>query len=261
MQICDRDWMNGLWSAYSLNKMANINFSLVVLSSPPISQRVKSIYRKLFPGVVFADESIDDSDVTNFLKDKSETLLGLWKTGNYFTLPKVVHTAIIAKTDRVITLDPDVLFFEEPSELLHEYETHPFDLGILNSLRSNPPHSDGSFCINPKCAMTISGLQLPLNFGTGLGVICPSLFSWPDFEQILSKCEIIEGYEFMLDQTLIGISAARNGFRRLPSERYAIEPVKEFKGTIARHYYSKTRDLMYVEGMPKLVQQLNSRVT
>jgi len=59
---------------------------------------------------------------------------------------------------------------------------------------------------------------------------------------------------FMADQTLLGIMCAAHGLETLPVERYAIKPVATLAGVVARHYYAKTRDLLYLEGIPALIR-------
>ena len=57
-----------------------------------------------------------------------------------------------------------------------------------------------------------------------------------------------------IDQTIIALASLTQGWRSLPPERYAIEPVESLAGVVARHYYSKTRDLLYLEGIPRLIK-------
>ena len=61
----------------------------------------------------------------------------------------------------------------------------------------------------------------------------------------------------MIDQTITGIWAAEHGYDELDDGRYAVRPVESLDGVVARHYYSKTRDLMYVEGIRTLRKTTN----
>ena len=60
---------------------------------------------------------------------------------------------------------------------------------------------------------------------------------------------------FLADQTLAMLMSVAGGWRPLPPVRYAIHPVTTCDGVIARHYYSKTRDLLYTEGLPRLLRE------
>ena len=58
----------------------------------------------------------------------------------------------------------------------------------------------------------------------------------------------------MLDQTIFAILCLARGWHPLPTERYVLEPVDDLGGVVARHYFGKTRDLLYLEGIPKLIE-------
>ena len=58
----------------------------------------------------------------------------------------------------------------------------------------------------------------------------------------------------MIDQTIMALFSLARGWESLPTDRYVLEPVDDLTGVVARHYFGKTRDLMYLEGLPRLIK-------
>jgi hypothetical protein len=259
MQVCARDWRNGLWTIFSLSHFAAVPFRLVILSQPPIGPEAKNAYRSLFPGVLFADEEVSDRDVCGKLESIAPKLLSMWATKRFFTLPKVIESSLIARNEKIVCLDPDVAFFQRPTELLEDLRSPISDFGCFNSVAAHPAHRNGLYAIDPNLLAEATRIELPHNFAIGLGVVAPSLYPWEEIDASLRVCNVLSGFEFMMDQTLSGIACAVHGFRRLPVDQYAIDPVTSLSGVVARHYYAKTRDLMYLEAIPFLRRLLKKR--
>lgn len=252
LQVCTRDWLNGHWTLRSLALHVNAPFRLVLLHDGNLDARARASYESCFPGVVVTRRDEIGEAVTSLLAEASPTLLKMWMTGRYFTLPKVVESALLALNDSILHIDPDVLFFDRPTELL---EPLPTGIGARWNLPRDKGHADGMFCFTPRLIEETCGLRPPVPFGTGLGRWTPSHMPWQAVENLLSRHQPEDWLIFMLDQTLIALHAAANGWQPLPRERYAIEPVESLEGVVARHYFGKTRDLMYVEGMRFLLKQ------
>lgn len=251
MQVCARDWINGHWTIRSLARNADMPFRLVLLHDGNLDARARASYESCFPGVVATRRDEMGDAVSDLLGGAAPTLLQMWMTGRYFTLPKVVESALLARNDSILHIDPDVLFFDRPTELL---EPLPLRVGARWNLPRDKGHADGMFCFAPDLIEEASGLRPPVPFGTGLGRWTPSSMPWQTVEKLLSRHRPAEWLIFMLDQTLLALHAAANRWQPLPRDRYAVEPVESLEGVVARHYYGKTRDLMYVEGMRRMVK-------
>jgi hypothetical protein len=177
-------------------------------------------------------------------------------SGDYPTLAKVIDSVLLAANERVVFLDPDVLFFDTPRELLG---------GIQNldgvSARWNFPtrevNQDALYSCNyAELNGALEG-DLPRRFQIGLGVYDTQIVDFDLLNRLLHEVpEIRTGMPFMIDQTVFGVLAARHGYHPLPSDKYVTDPVETLEGVVARHYHSDTRDLMYVEGLPFVSERL-----
>ncbi len=256
MQVCARDWLNGLWTLSSFYYFSNKSFRLVLLHDGWLNSNksILNIYKRHFPGIIVYNRQ----DLISKVKDKilpiAPTIANMWLDGRYFTLAKVVDSFLLCKNRYYLSVDPDVLFFKRPVELLSGMQTLNGTSACWN-FPIERGHADGMFCFSPDVIQQLTGLTLPVPFGTGLGCVDSFQFDWETAESVFSQRQIPENLMFMVDQTLFALFAAKNGFVALPRNRYAIEPVSSLNGVVARHYYSKTRDLMYLEGISYLTHK------
>lgn len=258
IQICARDWLNGLWTLNSFHYFTENPFRLVLLHDGWLdtNHKIVEIYNQKFPGVI----SYKRMDLEPLVKEKfsqsAPTVMELWLERKYFTLAKVVDSFLLRRNRYYLSLDPDVLFFARPDELLNGHTTLNGKSACWNVPKTRG-HSDGMFCFTPNSIYQLTGLHVPVPFGTGLGCLDSNTFDWELAELVLSKMQIPENLIFMLDQTLFALFSAKYNFVPLSRKRYAIDPVESLEGVVARHYYGKTRDLMYIEGIKNLRQVLN----
>lgn len=256
-QICHRDWLNGIWTIMSFAYFAKQPFRLVVLQDGTVPESALNDYRRLFPGVVTADRESLGPEVEKRLGQVSPNIVEMWNSGFYCTLPKVVDSWLLARNSTVLTLDPDVLFFDRPDELLDE-SLVTGKLAILNHVNNGGDGISGHFCLDADELKDRTGIELPHHFGIGLGRLNLDFYRWETCEKVFNECPPAGNVKhFMIDQTITGIWAAEHGYDELDKGRYAVRPVENLNGVVARHYYSKTRDLMYVEGVRTLRKTTN----
>jgi len=254
LQICRRDWLNGLWTLRSFSIFSQQPFRLVLLHDGWLDNEsyVVHSYLKQFPGVITYKRSSLLSRVKTEIHPESPSLARLWEDGSYFTLPKVIDSFLLSTNQCYLQLDPDVLFFDYPYDLLMSL-TQLNDQSSCWNLPNDKGHADGLFCFTPE-EIAICGYQVPVPFGTGLGSVNKTKFDWNLADQVFSTLSIPATLKFMVDQTFFALMAAKHGFIPLPKQKYAVDPVTSLEGIVARHYYGKTRDLMYIEGLKKLSQ-------
>ena len=252
VQVCKRDWINGIWTIMSFAHYAKQPFRLVMLHDETVPEFAWDHFRRLFTGVVIADREKLRPEVEEKLEPLSPTVVEMWKSGYYVTLPKIVDSWLLAKNKTVLTLDADVLFFDYPEELLDESKVSG-QLAILNYVDTAGPWRAAYYCIDANALQDDMGIDLPSDFGLGLGRVNLEYYDWGLCEKVLSRHPLTGHVKhFMIDQTIMGMWAARSGFETLDSHRYAVRPVDNLEGVVARHYFAKTRDLMYVEGIRNL---------
>ena len=256
-QVCHRDWLNGIWTIMSFAYFAKQPFRLVILHDGSVPGFAWEHFRRLFPSVIIADRESLRPEIDKLLGVRSPNIVKMWESGEYCTLPKVVDSWVLARNQTLLTLDPDVLFFDRPNELLDESLVEK-KLAILNHVDNGGDGISGHFCLDAAELRSKTGVQLPCHFGIGLGRLNLDYYNWEFCDKILNECPPVGNVKhFMIDQTITGIWAAEHGYDELDDGRYAVRPVESLDGVVARHYYSKTRDLMYVEGIRTLRKTTN----
>lgn len=252
VQVCHRDWLNGIWTIMSFAYFAKQPFRLVMLQDGTVPELAWDHFRRLFPGVVIADRESLRTEVEKRLGTVSPTIVEMWQSGEYCTLPKVVDSWLLAKNKTIVTLDSDVLFFDFPKELL-DTSSVGNQLAIYNYIEYKDWGREASYAHDAEELEREMGISLPYDFIIGLGRVNLDYFDWELCEKVLSKHPPRGRVKhFTIDQSIMGIWAAAHSFSHLDKKRYAVNPVENLDGVVARHYIGKTRDLMYVEGIRNL---------
>lgn len=258
MQICQRDWINGIWTLKSFYYFVNLPFRLVLLHDGsldlPQFSYIKKTYKELFPGVVIYSRSHIGQLIQAYFCDKFPTLNKMWHSKRFITLPKILDSFVLSNNEYYLSLDPDVMFFGYPKELI-EFIEQRNQLAACWNIPQYRGHSDGMYCFTREEVYRLTNYHLPTSFGTGCGTVNRKAFDWHLVEEVFSQLPILPNHDFMVDQTIAGLFSAKYGYHPLPRHRYTIEPVDNLHGVITRHYFSKTRDLMYVEGVRYLYNQ------
>lgn len=253
--VCERDWLNAFWTLHTFRHFSGIPFRLVVLQDGWLDDRgdIRRAFKRSFPGAIVEDR---DELASRVCSEVGGPLSEMWTSGEYPTLAKVVDSVLLTENERVIFVDPDVLFFDKPKELIQG--VHSLN-GV--SARWNFPirevNRDALYSCSYAELNNELGAELPDEFQIGLGVYATRFVDFEQINHILREVPgIRSGMPFMIDQTVFGILAARHGYQPLPTDRYVTDPIGTLDGVVARHYHSATRDLMYVEGLPAVSEQL-----
>jgi hypothetical protein len=252
-QVCSRDWLNALWTLKSFGFSAKQPFKLLVLCDRTVPPEAFECFSTHFPGAhVFACDR-PSAETRETFAQRFPDLFALREDGRFFTLPKVMDSYAHRRSDVILTIDPDVLFFAEPTEMLADLDPAREYFAHLNEprLTSDPK---GTYAIDAASLHAQFGIQLPTRFNCGLGSMNYTKMDWEFIQRVLAAVPPVPERAFMLDQTVIAIASLTQGWKPLSLDKYAIEPVDSLAGVVARHYYSKTRDLMYLEGIPKLIE-------
>jgi hypothetical protein len=258
--VCQRDWLNGIWALKSFRAAAEQRFRLVIFHDGSLSPLDLKQIHYHFPGVVIPSQDFITSRVEQRLTPLAPTVVKLRNSGKCFILRKTVDSWACAQQRWVLKIDPDVLFFRRPDELLNPEATLAGRYAAFNAHRPRS-HRDGVYCLDPEALKSQFGMDLPAEFNDGLGAVDTSLADWAFVEQVFQALPLREDLLFMTAQTVEAIFCLRRGYLQLPAERYNVEPedVAVDDVTVARHYLSKTRDRLYVEGIPRLLTMASAR--
>lgn len=253
MQVCARDWLNALWTIHSFWHAVREPFQLVIFCDSSVTEEMQAHLRHRLPGADVLSCAQIPPAVHERFADRFPEIFRLRSDRRFFTLPKVTDSFALRRHDVVLTIDPDVLFFAKPTELIADLEPSRRYFGRFNLPRRDAdPRS--AFCLDAKALHEQCGVDLPVRFNCGLGSLNYAAANWEWIEHVLKILPPDPERAFMLDQTIFWLLSERGGYETLPPERYALEPVESLNGIIARHYYGKTRDLLYTEGIPALLK-------
>jgi hypothetical protein len=255
MQVCNRDWLNAFWTLKSLRRHSDADFGLFVYLDFNVPQNVRSLFEAHFPKVHVARHDWLDEQVRTKLAPMAPTLAALWRAHYSPTLYKMVNAWVCARRERVLYLDPDVLFFAPPKELF-EYalcKSLAKELGLFNVTRMPPQDlaDPGAFCLDETEVRRAYGLTLPRDFNAGIAVLSLPALDWGFLDEAIQSHRLLPDRTLMVDQTCLAILAAKCGWERLDCSRYVVDDGVLGTATVASHYFGNSRrDAFYAEGIP-----------
>ncbi len=254
-QVCCRDWLNGIWTLKSLHAQCG-TFSLFLYLDSNVPSEARQIFEAHFPGIQIPEKPWLDERVRKKLAPIAPSIAALWRARHSPTLCKLVNMWICARNPRILYLDPDVLFYASPVELLKFVGTDDGTdrLGLFNVTDMIPESvaDTGAYSLFENDVLENYGLKLPRDFNCGLGAVRPRVLDWPFFDDVLGRLQWRPDRTLMVEQTCFALQGLRSGWERLDRKRYMVGagPVDEAVVTI--HYTGARRDLFYVEGVPRL---------
>ena len=251
MQVCARDWLNALWTLRSFRYFAGEPFQLLLLCDDTVNEETRSKLRHRLPGADVLHFNPVAPGVHEAFKDKYPALHSLRMSGQHILLPKIMDTSVLRVRDVIVSIDPDVLFFDKPTELLSDLVPSRGFFGRFNLPRKEADPR-GAFSLDPVQVRERCGIELPTRFNAGLASLNYKAARWDEVERVFAAVNPELERAFLTEQTVVWLLANAGGWEALPQERYTIEPVPSLDGVVTRHYYGKTRDLFYSEGIPRL---------
>jgi hypothetical protein len=256
-QVCRRDWLNSIWTLKSLRAQCGSAFSLFLYLDSNVPPEVRRIFEEHFPGIQIPERNWLEDQVRARMAPIAPAIAALWRARHSPTLCKLVNMWICAKNPRILYLDPDVLFYAPPAELLKFIGTDDGSnhLGIFNVTDIIPESltDTGAYSLFESDVQEIYGLKLPRDFNCGLGAIQPRMLDWPFINEVLSKLRWRPDRILMVEQTCFALQGLRSGWERLDRHRYLVGGGAALdEAVITVHYTGVRRDLFYIEGVPRL---------
>jgi hypothetical protein len=224
-----------------------------------VQPEVRKIFEAHFPGILVPENDWLDEQVRLRLAPIAPLVAGLWRAQHSPTLNKMVNAWICARRERLFYLDPDVLFFSPPSELLAAVQDGSSNhvLGLFNATELPPPDlaDCGAFCVSEAEVSQTYHLSLPRDFNAGIAVIQRGAIDWPFIDEVLSKLRWIPDRKLLWDQTCLGLLAARSGWNRLDQKRYQLSDQPNVPPVAAHYFGTNRRATFYAAGIPLVRRQ------
>lgn len=238
------DWLNLIWALKSFYAASQRHYALCIHDDGSLGAEQSSALARHFPDARIILRRQADSDVFPALASYPRCLR--FRQTNHLA-PKVFDFAHYLKSDRMLLLDSDVLFFREPAELLKRAEDMSYTKNCFNA------DDESSYTITPEVARDVLKINLIERFNSGLGLIHRDSLRREWLEEFLAVPGLADGHFWRIEQTLFALCSSKFGVELLPDE-YRVHLGKGFGQSPCRHYVGAVRHLFYGEGIGHLSQ-------
>lgn len=238
------DYINLMWALKSFYFYSQRDYSLCIHEDGTLEQEQITILRQHFPNARIILKKEADEIMRSALT--SYPASAQFRMSNHLA-PKLFDFKYFLKAERMLLLDSDILFFENPKELIDHVEDITYKKNIFNK--------DVMYGYTVPFEELQSRLDFTLipYFNSGLGLIHKDSIRTEWIEQFLHIPDLV-GHFWRIEQTLFALCSSRFGVELLPSN-YDVRLDKGIAGLPARHYVGAIRHLMYSEGVRQLINQ------
>lgn len=244
MLTSEADWLNLVWALKSFYIYSDARYAACIHDDGTLSANARSHIRRLFPDARLIDKAEADTKVAGYLSGYPRC--AEFRRTNHLA-PKIFDFLFYMRSDRMLLLDSDVLFFRRPDDLLSRIEDCNYKLNTVNE-----DVADG-YTVTPEVVEQITGLRLHRRFNSGLGLIHVESLRLDWIEEFLAIPGVLSHF-WRIEQTLFALCSSRFGTELLPEE-YRVHLKGGVGSDPCRHYVGAIRHLMYSEGLRKLVGQ------
>ena len=239
-----QDWLNLVWALKSFYWASSRHYRLCIHDDGTLDEVARQELRRHFPDARLIDRHAADHDVLPTLDAFPHCRT--FRESNHLS-PKLFDFRHYLESERMLLLDSDVLFFQDPVELLRRIEDPGYRRNSVNA------DMESAYTVHSADVRARLGIELPERFNSGLGVIHAESLKHEWIEEFLGLPGVL-GHFWRIEQTLFALCSARFGVELLPEE-YRVSLQRGTEGCVAKHYIGAVRHLMYREGMARLVRQ------
>jgi hypothetical protein len=239
-----QDWLNLIWALKSFYAASGRKYELCIHDDGSLEPSSREQLQRHFPDARLIDRETADREVLPLLERFPRCRA--FRETNHLS-PKLFDFRHFLRADRMLLLDSDVLFFENPAELLRRIEDPTYRWNSVNA------DMQSGYTVDPVAAGKRFGMTVPERFNSGLGVIHGDSLRHDWIEEFLEFPGIL-GHFWRIEQTLFALCSARYGVELLPVE-YRVSLARGLDECVAKHYVGAVRHLMYGEGIRKLTRE------
>jgi hypothetical protein len=243
-----RFW-EGVWSLHSFRRLFGPS-RLVVLSDGSLKEGSIRTLERLFPGISIPDVRANDARIDAYLEHAGLPLCREWR-GRFIFFRKLVDPLVLAKSDKIVLLDSDILHFGAPREI-QDWAANPDAVRYIADVERH------SYCAAPEVLCELCGSPLPEYFCAGYLCLPKLTVDLARIERYLAsdvfEQQRAEGkFSHVAEQTLFAMESAFTGARMLPPS-YATCPDPNLGKAVMGHFCGgeATRYWFYTKGLPLL---------
>lgn len=239
---CERDWLDLIWALKSFFATANLKFRLCIHEDGSLREESAVLLRSHFPDAQLvlrrdANERLNDEGLRKYPRCAS------LRAANVLAL-KVFDFKTYLRSDRLMLVDSDVLFFRRPEILLERILDTKYRYNSLNR------DWGMGYSVDPHATQALVPFRIQSHINAGLGLMHRHSYDFELFEWSLGLPGILS-HPHRIEQTLVALACSRFGHEFLPSE-YDVTLDKAGPTQIVKHYTGPIRHLLYREGIDRV---------
>lgn len=238
-----RDWINMLWALKSFYLRSGADYPLYIHDGGLLREQAAELLRH-FPDAALVPTDQADADVARELERRGQQRSLAYRTINPSTR-KLFDFYLFARSEHVVSIDSDIVFFESPEELL-------VPSGGVDRNRYN---RDASYWYSMSLdeLEAAFGIRPPPLINSGLSLIRTESIDFDLIDRCLENEQLFAD-RWVTEQTLHALCSAVYGVELLP-DSYLVSTTPGIpEGTVCKHYPGYFRPLLYEEGMRRLAR-------
>ncbi len=242
-----KDWLPCLWGLASFYRFSGRRDPLLIYGDGTLTPAHAEAMIRVFPNARVVDRCWIDPAM-ELLLERYPRCRQYRETQPYAL--RIIDFPSICESRFILVLDSDVLFFEEPTELITRLaDREPGDFLFQNDFQ------DAYAAPRARLAADF-GVDVPPSLNCGIMLADVSGFRYDWIEDWLGRPELVN--HCWSEQTLWAMYGARHRPLRLSDDYALVCSPGIRRGLAAKHYVKPIRDLLYVEGIPHLSALLHS---
>jgi hypothetical protein len=164
---------------------------------------------------------------------------------------KIFDVPLLQAAPRFLLIDPDVLFFQRPDEILRRVDDSRDDHCYFNKDVAEASN------VSAAEARQKLGVTLLPQVNSGLCLLPTRALDLAFCERALRETTVLRGHFWRVEQTLFALCASRHGRAGLlaPTYEVSLGPTRR-PDAVARHYVGAVRDRFWAEGIWDLSDRL-----
>lgn len=249
--LCGKKQLDmGVWASWSILRFMS-NAILYVHSDGTLQDEDYQRWRQVIPNALFISKNEADIVVKSRIASSYPRIYN-WRCNNWCG-GQVIDIHLFGQSDRLISMDSDVLCFKEPIELLKAVSNNCAVFRWNKDLRT--AYSQEIEVLN-----AVTGIVLPESLNAGF-LLAPRFDDsfWEHLEKALAVLENdsrVYPQHFWSAQTYYAICAARCPQAQALPDSYAVTLGRTSDDTVVRHYVGipLIRHRYFTEGIPRLLR-------
>jgi hypothetical protein len=225
-----------LFCAYSLVKFSNEKFQFYLIDDGTFNERIINNLNVKMPGVKIVNKQKIEENLNFKLPQKNFNFLRKKRT-IYPHLKKLTDIHSCEENDFKLVLDSDMLFFEEPQQLI---EFIKIGQGCIHM-----EDCEESYGYSNTLMEKLSQSKIPSLINVGVIGIRTEYINWDEINNWINILEIEEGTSYFLEQALSAMIIASHNKYLLDPNKYIVNPISFDQGHILHHYVDLSKKFYF----------------